>query len=57
MSAEKSDLVRLELKYCENCGALCLRKTGDLVIYCRACRQSALDSTNSILTGASRVVN
>ena len=57
MSNEKSDLVRLELKYCENCGALCLRKTGDLVIYCRACSQSALDATKSIPICASSVVN
>ena len=57
MSTEKSDLVRIELKYCENCGALCLRKRGDLVIYCRACRRSALDATNSILTGPFSVVN
>jgi hypothetical protein len=30
---------RLELKYCEGCGALCLRPADAQTIYCAACEK------------------
>ena len=30
-------IVRLELKYCEGCGGLLLRRSGDSVVYCASC--------------------
>ncbi len=30
-------IVWLELKYCEGCGGLLLRKSGDSVVYCASC--------------------
>jgi uncharacterized Zn finger protein (UPF0148 family) len=32
------ELIRLEVKYCENCGGLWCRRTGDIRIYCPTCR-------------------
>lgn len=31
-------LVGMELKYCEGCGGLLLRRSGETVVYCRACQ-------------------
>ncbi len=36
------ELIRLEVKYCENCGSLWCRRTGDTRIYCCSCRVQAL---------------
>ncbi len=33
-------IVRLELKYCERCGGLLLRKSGDSVVYCTSCAKA-----------------
>jgi uncharacterized Zn finger protein (UPF0148 family) len=33
-------MIRLELKYCERCGGLLLRRTGDAVVYCGSCAKS-----------------
>ncbi len=33
-------MIRLELKYCERCGGLLLRGSGDTVVYCRACAEA-----------------
>lgn len=30
-------LVRMELKYCEGCGGLLLRRSGEAVVYCGPC--------------------
>jgi len=32
-------VIKLELKYCENCGALWFRRMGDHYLYCNGCRQ------------------
>ncbi len=32
-------LISMEVKYCENCGGLWIRRQGDLVVYCRSCRE------------------
>lgn len=36
------ELIRLEVKYCENCGGLWCRRTGDTWIYCATCRSQVL---------------
>jgi hypothetical protein len=36
------ELIRLEVKYCESCGGLWCRRTGDTRIYCRPCRVQVL---------------
>ena len=33
------ELIQLEVKYCENCGGLWCRRTGDKGIYCPTCRR------------------
>ncbi len=38
------NLIKLELKYCENCGGLWLRRSGDRLLYCQRCRQIGLNS-------------
>jgi len=38
MKSEGPDMVRMELKYCESCGALWLRSFGSAQIYCGPCR-------------------
>ncbi len=30
-------MVRMELKYCERCGGLLLRRSGEAVVYCGPC--------------------
>ncbi len=32
-------LVRMELKYCEGCGGLLLRRSGEAVVYCAGCQE------------------
>ncbi len=34
-------IVTLELKYCEQCGGLLLRRTGDAVVFCAPCARRA----------------
>ena len=43
MESAGSGLVRLELKYCERCGALWLRRKGSEVVYCASCAQAILE--------------
>lgn len=38
MSTSVSLVLHLELKYCERCGALCLREKGEDAL-CQACRE------------------
>ena len=37
MTSQKESFVGLELKYCEQCGGLWLRKRGSTECYCAAC--------------------
>jgi hypothetical protein len=37
MQSEKSELIRLELKYCERCGGLWLRPKDSDVVFCGPC--------------------
>lgn len=39
MDVEEQDLWVMELKYCERCGGLWLRRQGNEEVYCRGCRQ------------------
>ena len=43
MEIEKFEIVELELKYCERCGALSLRPQGSEQVYCRGCAIKMLD--------------
>ena len=40
---KKNNEVRVELKYCEHCGALWLREPGAGVVYCDNCRLMVAD--------------
>jgi len=41
------NVVRLELKYCENCGGLWLRRRGERRPYCQRCRHGLMISSNN----------
>lgn len=43
MEIEHWDIVRMELKYCERCGALWLRQRGTGSVYCAACSLETSD--------------
>lgn len=43
MEIEDPEVVQLELKYCERCGALWLRLRGTQEIYCAPCDLEMLD--------------
>jgi len=34
----KEELTRMELKYCEHCGGLWFRESGDAAVYCEECK-------------------
>jgi len=36
-----SEVIQLELKYCERCGGLWLRRLGDAEVFCTPCRVAA----------------
>ena len=37
MNVDEVEIVELELKYCEYCGGLWLRRKGDSEVYCTTC--------------------
>ncbi len=43
MESEDPEVIQLELKYCERCGALWLRLRGTQEIYCAPCDLEMLD--------------
>jgi hypothetical protein len=43
MNIEDPEVVQLELKYCERCGALWLRLRGATEVYCAPCDLEMLD--------------
>jgi hypothetical protein len=43
MKIEDPEVIQLELKYCERCGALWLRLRGAPEIYCASCDLEMLD--------------
>jgi len=43
MRSEDPEVIQLELKYCERCGALWLRLKGGQAIYCAPCDLEVLD--------------
>jgi Zn-finger nucleic acid-binding protein len=40
---QESNVVRVELKYCEHCGGLWLRECGAGVVYCSTCQPKVAD--------------
>lgn len=42
-SEDKKIEVRMELKYCEHCGALWIREPGMGIVYCANCRPKVAD--------------
>ncbi len=49
----RTEVVVLEAKYCEGCGALCLRPSGTKVAYCKGCslRMAEMASSTSVRGG------
>jgi hypothetical protein len=43
MKIEDPEVIQLELKYCERCGALWLRHCGEQQVYCAPCDLEVLD--------------
>lgn len=39
----RATLIHMELKYCERCGGLLLRRSGSGTVYCRACTEQLRD--------------
>jgi uncharacterized Zn finger protein (UPF0148 family) len=39
MGTKNRDVINLQVKYCENCGVLWIRKQGDVFVYCPTCRE------------------
>lgn len=44
MANVQKEFIRLEVKYCENCGGLWCRQRGDIRIYCSTCRSQILST-------------
>lgn len=47
MESEDMKIVQLELKYCERCGGLWVRRLGGDEIYCPACAVEMVDFVSS----------
>ena len=45
-------IIRMELKYCERCGGLLLRRTGEAVVYCGPCEAKMRDLPTAAGRGA-----
>jgi hypothetical protein len=43
MESEEFNIVQLELKYCERCGGLWVRRMGGEEIYCSSCAVEMVD--------------
>ncbi len=43
MEIDELEVIELELKYCERCGALWLRRSGNTQVYCGGCAPKMLD--------------
>ncbi len=39
MKTQIREGMKLEIKYCENCGVLWIRESGESFVYCRTCRE------------------
>lgn len=44
-------LIRMELKYCERCGGILLRRAGDPVVYCGPCELSMRELPSAKING------
>jgi Zn-finger nucleic acid-binding protein len=47
METERLEIVHLELKYCERCGGLWLRRRGEAHVYCNACSLQRSEGASS----------
>lgn len=54
MEVDELEIIELELKYCERCGALWLRRCGNGEVYCAACIPKMLDSPALRKSGGTR---
>lgn len=45
MEVDEIQIIELELKYCERCGGLWLRRQGTEQVYCPPCLPRVLDET------------
>ena len=43
MEVDELEVFQMELKYCERCGALWLRRSGSDEVYCASCLPKMLD--------------
>ena len=57
MKAEQMETVFLELKYCERCGGLWLRRKGDAQVHCESCLRclEAASSGNEVAVPYTRL--
>ena len=44
---ERLDEIKIELKYCERCGGLWLRRAGDPQVYCAPCAPAMRDTARA----------
>lgn len=51
---EQERMVRLELKYCERCGGLLLRRRGEAVVYCGPCSRSLAEMPEMKVVGRAK---
>lgn len=56
MEIDELEIVELELKYCERCGALWLRRSGTTRVYCGVCAPKMLDCPRLRKSGGTRKV-
>jgi len=54
MEVDELEIIELELKYCERCGALWLRRCGSDEIYCATCIPKMLDNPTIRKSGGMR---
>lgn len=47
MESEDLNIIQLELKYCERCGGLWVRRQGCEEVYCAACAIEMMDFASS----------
>ena len=55
METPESNVIELELKYCERCGTLWLRLRGSEVVVCRACARALAGLTGWPALGKQRM--
>ncbi len=54
METERFELIEVELKYCERCGGLWLRRKGCSKVYCASCEPAMAEFRQACLKPAKR---